>query len=55
MPAGDLAQCVLALAAVHLAVGTSQHLGAIREKYGHVRFQAVSSLLPVSNPSCIFS
>lgn len=40
----DIAQCVIALAAVHQAASTSQSLGSIREKYAHRKFHEVSKL-----------
>lgn len=43
----DLSQCIIALAAVHQAVTTSQHLAAIREKYGHAKFHKVAQIPPI--------
>lgn len=51
----DIKLCVTALAAVHQAVSNSQQLPAIREKYGHPRFQQVSKIPPVSLSACIFA
>lgn len=49
----DLSQCVVALAAVHQAVTNSSQLAAIREKYGHARFQEVSRIPPMAVASCM--
>eukprot|EP00195_Chlamydomonas_chlamydogama_P010582 CAMPEP_0202902368 /NCGR_PEP_ID=MMETSP1392-20130828/16812_1 /ASSEMBLY_ACC=CAM_ASM_000868 /TAXON_ID=225041 /ORGANISM="Chlamydomonas chlamydogama, Strain SAG 11-48b" /LENGTH=373 /DNA_ID=CAMNT_0049589121 /DNA_START=264 /DNA_END=1385 /DNA_ORIENTATION=+ len=52
----DLNKCVHALAALHQAVSNNPQLVAIRDKYGHPRFQAVSRLQPLTSiPTHIFS
>lgn len=45
----DLVPCLRALADVHSAVSTSTSLAAIREKYGHPRFQSVSRISAIPN------
>jgi cyclin A len=45
----DIAPCVRALAEVHTAVSASTSLQAIKDKYGHPRFQSVSRISPVPN------
>jgi G2/mitotic-specific cyclin 1/2 len=44
----DIKNCVTALSSVHLAVGNSSQLAAIREKYAHPRFHEVSRLPSVN-------
>lgn len=50
----DISQCVIALAAVHQAVGHSPNLAAIREKYEHPRFLSVSKIPSIKVTSAMF-
>lgn len=47
----DISQCVQTLGALHQAITSNSQLAAIKEKYGHTRFQSVSRIPPVANLS----
>ena len=51
----DINQCVVALAGVHQAISSSPTLAAIREKYGHPRFQEVSRIPPIAVSPYMFA
>ncbi|GAX81523.1 hypothetical protein CEUSTIGMA_g8951.t1 [Chlamydomonas eustigma] len=51
----DIKLCVTALSSVHLAVGNSTQLAAIREKYAHARFHEVSRLPSITIMPYMFS
>lgn len=44
----DIAEVVVALSRVHHNIDASPNLAAIKEKYAHPRFQAVSTLVPIT-------
>eukprot|EP00955_Chlamydomonas_euryale_P093948 364818-Chlamydomonas_euryale.AAC.7 len=50
----DIKKCVMALAAVHQAIGSSQSLVAIREKYSHERFLQVGLIPPLAVQPAMF-
>lgn len=45
----DISQCVQTLGALHQAISNNNQLQAIKDKYGHTRFQQVSLIPSVPN------